>query len=78
MAVAGIDGKHSKTSTVTLTDMALGCNLRILSFHWSGYTCSETGPLSCAGEIFLNTSIYIGVVGVDNNGQLAFLTKLIT
>ena len=63
--------ENSKTSTVTLTDMALGCNMRILSFHWSGYT------LSCAREIFLNSSIYIGVVGVDNNGQLAFLTKLI-
>ena len=49
MAIARIDGKHTKTSTVTLTDMvlALGCNLRILS----GYTCSETGLLSCVGEI---------------------------
>ena len=76
MAIAGLDGKHTKTSPVTLTDMvlALGCNLSILS----GYTCSEIRPLSCAGGIFLNTSIYKGVVGVDNNGRLAFLTKLIT
>ena len=35
MAIAGIDGKHTKTSTVTLTDMvlALGYNLPVYLTH---------------------------------------------